>query len=148
MVAPWPFAARSEKGPAVLSLWGLWGGQQLPPLACCRLSEPSTAPPGCSSLQTLHHQGSLQSGPAPNFCKQAGKRRDSSQLITFPTSLQDKPPPPCSQGCHWPCHRRGAPGPGDEVPHRACPAGLPGCVDVVCCASPASQVPGPLRLMK
>lgn len=148
MVAPWPFAAPSEKGPAVLSLWGLWGGQQLPPLACCRLSEPSTAPPGCSSLQTLHHRGSLQSGPAPQFCKQAGKRRDSSQLITFPTSLQDKPPPPCSQGCHWPCHQRGAPGPGDEVLHRACPAGLPRCVDAVCCASPASQVPGPLRLMK
>lgn len=46
----------------------------------------------------------------------------------------------------WLCCPCGGCGVGSSCPHRA--PQVCGCVDVVCCASPASQVPGPLRLMK
>lgn len=62
-------------------------GSSCPPFAFCRLSEPSTAPPGCSSLQTLHHRGSLQSGPAPQFLQASWEAQGLLAVDHFPHLL-------------------------------------------------------------
>lgn len=128
------------------------GGQQSHPLGLLQAERAHRGSPSWALLAPDPAPvGQPPVGSRRPVLRQAGQRRGSSQLVTFPTSLQDKPPPSCSHGCRWPCRQLGAPGRGDEVLQRASPAGLPEPVDAVCCASPAgrpAQVPEALRLKK